>query len=254
MFQNIENLKITNIKAGTSAHRTNFVESRKNNAFILRTHGETRHTFEGISLHMKKGDIIFLPKGASYTFETTSAEPSRYVAITFDGDISPAQPFVSPFEEFPDAEEYKNSLVDLWKYGGSTEHFKCYALFYSLLAYLKNVEEQTYAEKQSYKIILPAVEHLKKHLYDCDLKIENLPRLCGVSGTYFRKIFQSHFGQSPQKYVQTKRLAHAKAVMDTGLYDSITAISQSVRFNDPLYFSRAFRKKYGISPSQYVKN
>lgn len=254
MFQNIENLKITNIKVGASAQRSSYTPSRKSNAFILRTEGATRHTFKEVTFEMKKGDLIFLPKGATYAFETTSEEASRYLAVTFEGEVTPSAPFVCPFEDFPEAEEYKNSLADLWKYGGDAEHFKCYALFYSLLAYLKKLENQTYGEKRSYSIILPAMAYLKKHLYDGDLTIELLPRLCGVSGTYFRKIFQSHYGISPQKFVQAKRLSHAKAVMDTGLYDSIADIAASVGYNDPLYFSRAFKKKYGMSPMQYVKN
>ena len=252
MFQNIENLKITNIKSGTSAHRNSYVESRKNNALILRTEGKTHHIFKNETFYMQKGDIIFLPRGANYHFKTVSEEASRYLAVTFEGKVSPAVPFVRFFEDFPVAEEYK-SLPDLWEYGGAAEHYKCYSLFYALLAYLETLENQTYAEKRNYQVILPAVTYLKKHLYDRELKIELLPRLCGVSGTYFRKIFQTHYGMSPQKYMQEKRLSHAKAVMDTGLYDSIAQIAQSVGFNDPLYFSRVFRKKYGVSPMQYVK-
>ena len=91
-------------------------------------------------------------------------------------------------------------------------------------------------------------------IYDCDLKAEILPQLCGISGTYFRKIFQANYSVTPQKYILSKRLAHAKNIIDNGDYDTISEIAASVGYSDPLYFSRAFKKKYGISPSQYSKD
>ena len=105
--------------------------------------------------------------------------------------------------------------------------------------------------KKKLSIISPAISYLRAHVYDCDLKTETLYNICGISGTYFRKLFEARYSVSPQKYILNKRQSHAKAIIDNGDYGSIAEVSLSVGYSDPLYFSRAFKKKYHITPTAY---
>lgn len=253
MFENIENLKIENILKGTSKSPASVID-RKIHTFVLRTGGCVRYSFAEQTFDVHPGEIIFLPKGSTYDFISLEETPCTYIAIRFEADLTRPTPCVHPFDSFHEAEEFINNLTDLWKFGGKNEHYKCYSVFYSLLAYIENIQSMTYIDKKKHYIISPAVSYLKKHIYDCDLKIDTLIRLCGISGTYFQKIFQSKFSVSPQKYILAKRLSHAKAIIDSGDFDTISEIAACVGYNDPLYFSRAFKKKYGVSPSRYAKN
>lgn len=54
---------------------------------------------------------------------------------------------------------------------------------------------------------------------------------------------------NPQDYITAKRLFHAKSILDSGDFDSIREIALSVGYSDPLYFSKVFKKRYGVSPS-----
>ena len=83
------------------------------------------------------------------------------------------------------------------------------------------------------------------------LKCEKLHRLCGISNTYFRKIFESRYGATPQSYVNSKRLSHAMSIISEGDYTTIAEVAEAVGFNDPLYFSKLFKKTHGISPKEY---
>ncbi len=253
MFKNIENLKIIRITKGTSKNRASVV-CRKNHAFVLRTAGVSRHTFSAHCIDTHPGEILFLPQGASYEMATLSNTPCMYVSIIFEAEITNAVPAVYALDGFQEADTYEGILADLWKFGGTAEQYKCYSIFYALLAYIENLESLTYADKKNFSVISPAVSYLKKHIFDADLKIETLHRLCGISGTYFRKLFQAHYAMSPQNYILGKRLSHAKTIMDSGEFDTITEIATSVGYNDSLYFSRAFKKKYGVSPTQYARN
>ncbi len=252
MFKNIENLKILRITKGTSKNRASVV-CRKNHAFVLRTAGVSRHTFSAHCIDTHTGKILFLPQGASYEMTTLSDTPCTYVSVIFEAEIEDAVPAVYAFDGFQEADTFESVLADLWKFGSAAEHYQCYSIFYSLLAYIQNLENLTYADKKHFSIIAPAVSYLKKHLYDCDLKIETLPQLCGVSGTYFRKLFRARYAVSPQNYILGKRLSHAKTIIDSGDFDTFSEIAVSVGYTDPLYFSRAFKKKYGVSPSEYAK-
>lgn len=162
-------------------------------------------------------------------------------------------PFVCTSEGFQNIEEFTGNLTDLWKFGGRYEHYKCYSFFYELLSHIENLKNRTYADKKKSDIISPAVSYLKSHIYDCNLKTDILSELCGISGAYFRKIFQANYGTNPQNYILSMRLSHAKTIIENGDYSSISEIAASVGYNDPLYFSRAFKKLYGVSPSQYSK-
>ncbi len=252
MFKNIENFKIENIHAGT-ARKSSSVLCRNSSSLILRATGTVRYTFPERSFDIHPGDIIFLPQGCRYDFATLTDSPCNYVAINIVPNVFENQPFVYSINDFPEFTEVKNNLSDMWKFGGPAERYRCYSIIYSLLSYMKNQEKIAYIDKKKFHVISPAVSYLKKHIYDCNLKIETLIQLCGVSGTYFQKIFQANYSMSPQKYILSKRLSHAKAIIDSGDFDTISEIANSVGYADPLYFSRAFKKKYGFSPSHYIK-
>lgn len=253
MFENIENLKILTVTSGTAKHRHSFISSRKYNSFILRMSGCTRYAFNGFHIDLCPGEIIFLPKGSSYEFSALTDTPCNYVSISFDGDTENAEPSSYSFDSFRDADEFINSIYSMWNFGSKAEKYRCYAIFYNLLSYLETLENQDYIDKGKFSIISPAVSYLKSHIYDCDLDIETLHNLCGISGTYFRSIFEDHYGVSPKKYISSKRLSHAKAIIDSSDYNSISEVAVSSGYVDPLYFSRAFKKKYGVSPSHYAK-
>lgn len=59
----------------------------------------------------------------------------------------------------------------------------------------------------------------------------------------------------PHKYLNDKRLQAAADYLCSIYHEgsNITEISRQCGFREPLYFSRMFKKKYGVSPSHYVE-
>ena len=47
----------------------------------------------------------------------------------------------------------------------------------------------------------------------------------------------------------SSRMYHAKQMIDSGDFNTIKEVAQTVGYNDPLYFSKVFKKIYGLSPS-----
>lgn len=252
MFKNIENLKIEDIYKGITKNKSSKIK-RKGHAFFIRLKGSVTYTFSDKTVEMKIGDIIFLPKDSEYFFSVSSNSECEYISIKIEADLTDPVPFCCSLNGFGDLYEIKNNITELWKFGGTLEHYRCYSIFYNLLAYMENIKNISYIDKKKSHIIAPAISYLKKHIYDSDLKIDALVNLCGVSGTYFNKIFRANYGVTPQHYISSKRLSHAKAIIDSGDYDTITEIALSTGYEDPLYFSRAFKNKYGVCPSKYTK-
>lgn len=252
MFDNIENLKIV-----SSFHKAsqpyNKIENRTTNSFIIRVSGSVLYSFSDKKIPVSAGEMIFLPKGVCYEYKTTSPIASDYTSINFLADVKTPTPTCFSLQNFYDAEYISKHFSDHFNFGTPSEKYSCIAMFYNLLSYISSIENAQYAEKRKYEIIEPAVLYLKKHIYDCSLKIDKLHNLCGISNTYFRQIFVSKFNMTPQNYVLSKRISHAKSTIECGDYNTIGDVALSSGFNDPLYFSKLFKKIYGISPSKINK-
>ncbi len=247
MFEHIENLKLLSVSRGIS--RKNYrVNNKKNHSFVYRTTGAGMYITEHHSYLAQENNMIFLPAGSSYDFKTVSETECTYSSVTFQADIDATAPKLFSLENFPEGQDIFLHMPELWKLGTATDLYRCHALFYSLLSHLSAMEHTDYAAGQKFSLIVPALDYLRKHIFDSDLKADHLHLLCGISDTYFRKIFLAHFSTTPQKYIISKRLSFAKAALDNGDFDSVSDVAAFVGYTDPLYFSRAFKKKYGASP------
>ncbi len=251
MFENIENLEILSSLHRVSRARNRII-NRATNSFIIRTSGKVLYTFPDKSFTAESGEMMFLPKGVSYEYETLSESPSTYTAIHFEGAIEDAAPAVFSLRNFYGFEFMSRHFPDAWHIGTAADKYNCLSLFYALLSHLSAAEHTSYAENKKWDRILPAVQFLKEHLYDCTLKTEKLSRLSGVSDTYFRKIFISQFGTTPQKYIAAKRLLRARSILESGDFTTVSEVAKSVGYEDPLYFSKAFKKQYGLLPSDFL--
>ena len=252
MFENIENIKLLSVLRKNS-RPVAVVENRKTHSFFIRVKGDVMLDLYGRKLYAKEGEITFLPKGSSYT-ATALSEECAYMGIHFEGDfVQPPQAGCYSLEDFPEGEFMGACFAELWNFGTQADKYKCLSLFYSLLSFLSAGEEASYGEKSKYRILDPAIVYLKEHLYDCELRVGELHRLCGVSDTYFRKIFRSRFCASPHSYVLSRRIRHAEAILSSGDFRTIEEVALAVGFQDPLYFSKVFKKACGVSPSVYSR-
>jgi len=97
--------------------------------------------------------------------------------------------------------------------------------------------------------LVPVLTHIRKNLAD-EIQVGDLARIAHVSIPRFHKIFREGVGASPQQYVVRTRMRNAQELLlSTEL--SIGAIAARIGQHDPLYFSRTFKKCYGVSPKQY---
>ncbi|WP_282054742.1 hybrid sensor histidine kinase/response regulator [Maribacter luteus] len=71
------------------------------------------------------------------------------------------------------------------------------------------------------------------------------------SSKLYRKITQLT-DMSPNEFIRTIRLKKSATLLKTKNYN-VSEVANMVGFNDPLYFSRCFKKQFGHSPSQLIK-
>ncbi|GJM36552.1 MAG: hypothetical protein DHS20C18_55530 [Saprospiraceae bacterium] len=99
----------------------------------------------------------------------------------------------------------------------------------------------------------PRVANLKNvielHLY-ANLSIEELAKLCHLSVSSFKREFKKQFNDSPANYINTKKIEKAKGLLSFSKLP-ISEVAFESGFNDPQYFTRLFKKKEGMPPSEF---
>lgn len=82
------------------------------------------------------------------------------------------------------------------------------------------------------------------------LSVGELADRYGASTEWFIREFSKCAGMTPKQYINTVRLNHARELLNSSNYN-IGEIAAACGFENPLYFSKYFKKKYFMTPSQY---
>ena len=121
------------------------------------------------------------------------------------------------------------------------------AIVYQLIAYLG--KESINTDNGKYSLLAPAIEFLEKNPINT-LSVEELAAMCHVSSGCFRKAFHAYAGKSPLQYQIDKKMDIAKQMLNNS-NTSVERIAELLHFESSAYFCRLFKKKNGITPSEY---
>ncbi len=94
-----------------------------------------------------------------------------------------------------------------------------------------------------------ATQYIRTHLGE-HLDLETLAGAACLSPAYFSRIFREETGFSVQQAIMDARLRRACELIEYGGL-RLSDIALMVGFQDQSYFSRAFQKAYGVTPTQY---
>lgn len=88
--------------------------------------------------------------------------------------------------------------------------------------------------------------------YNDNINIEEFAQSRNMSVSWFLRNFKQTTKLSPMQYILNIRMNNAVSLLETTEYN-VTEISAIVGYDNPLYFSRVFKKMKGVSPSDYRK-
>lgn len=96
-----------------------------------------------------------------------------------------------------------------------------------------------------------ARDYFREH-YNEDISIEQYAAGRNMSTSWFGACFREYFGTSPMKFILNLRIYNAQILLET-TDETVGEIARRVGYENPMYFSRAFRKAKGLSPMKYRK-
>jgi AraC-like DNA-binding protein len=101
--------------------------------------------------------------------------------------------------------------------------------------------------------ITRTMEHIAANL-GADLSVDVLASVAGLSRAHFSRSFASMTGLPPAEYVQQRRMRRAARLLTANREMSIKEIAALCGMPENNYFSKVFRKAYGISPTEFRTN
>lgn len=126
---------------------------------------------------------------------------------------------------------------------------KMTALLYEIIIEIFRSDQYNIPEKSH--SIMPALNYIQKEFRN-SINIDELAKMCFLSKYYFVKSFKRYTGTTPYAYLTNVRMTCAKDLLRC-TDAKINEISNMVGYDDPLHFSRTFKKINSISPSEYRK-
>ena len=134
---------------------------------------------------------------------------------------------------------------------GPMRHTLTRATLLRLLADLSSVEDDGGVGFRP-RSIARALATLEQRSSDPELSLEDVARAAGVSSTTLRRQFLRHLQLSPVAYLQHVRLERARELLARTSLE-VKEVAAQVGYADPLYFSKAFRQRFGVPPSRWAQ-
>lgn len=103
-------------------------------------------------------------------------------------------------------------------------------------------------KQESDKTILYLSKHFQKKI-----SLKELAKEAGMSPFHFHRKFVAENNCTPQMYLERIRMDHASHLMTLFPNYALTDVAFESGYSSPGIFSRAFKKYYGIPPSQYER-
>lgn len=95
---------------------------------------------------------------------------------------------------------------------------------------------------------------IAQNFMDCDFDLSKVVEQSGYVDDVLRIKFRTAYGITPKEYLDSLRMELAKDYLRIyGNILSIKEIANMCGFSDSLYFSRKFKKTFGVCPKEYVK-
>lgn len=199
-----------------------------------------------------KGQMFLIQPHQLAYYQADHDTPWLYRWIEFNGSM--VQPILKSINAYSNPiilDDEHNSigiaLLDIIKNGDMRFEALMQKFWAFITALTDNAEAMRLSSVQEY--IQKSENFIKINIHK-KTTVQDVAEYVGVNRSYLTRLFKQHKNTSPQQYILSLKMNTAAQYMkNTDI--SIKEVAQSVGYDDPHVFNRAFKKKFNSSPSEW---
>ena len=221
---------------------------------------------EGTRYELKEHTILILGQGESHSLNLLSKMPYEREVVHFTPElvrtVDPDGLLLEPFFNRPFGEKNlisvdKEKSKQLWSYMNAMHSTSTdpkiqrltmlsylFPLLYEIRCEYNRLSKLVSGKEDD--IVDRIVKHINSNLGD-ELNIEDIAKQFYLSSSQLNRVFKQRLGSSVYQYIQLKRLLKAHLLLKNG--QSSGEVARICGYNDYSCFYRAYRKNFGIAPS-----
>ena len=207
---------------------------------------------------LQAGDSFLVYPNTEVVYYAAETDPWEYAWVGFTGsdasmilkatDFSPEKPII---RETPHGSYIHRQILHIYDARGNEfEHaVEMTGRLYTMLAMFLHGASHTTEQNSANSYVQKGIEYISSN-YSYAITVEDIADYVGVSRSHLFRSFESVLGQSPKEYLTDFRMKQACYLLEHSSL-SITAIANSLGFDNSLYFSKTFHKQKQMSPKEY---
>lgn len=207
------------------------------------------------------GDSFFILPGELHTYQSDEADPWRYRWIAFRGakaerwlqtaGISADRPVVLGGDDVP--AKAAQAIERRFRSGDWTSDWEAEGWLRLAMASWARTNRPAGPPSEGRAGISALQANRAARWLEAQLaqsvSIADMAKELGYHRTHLSKLFRKEMGISPVRYLQKIRIERAKLLLREPI--TVEQAAASVGYTDPLYFSKAFKKWVGCTPTDY---
>ena len=223
--------------------------------------GELHSVADGQDILLKQGDIaIFGPNQWHMHYADIGVAP-RYVTITFDLEGVDITPLLN--RKFAAPQQAVTLIQQMLREQERMDEFSSDMIISQLsllmLTLLREASAPTGAKLRTAnaihsenEIIRQAQQYISTHIRQ-KLSVPLVAKQVDVSPSYLTALFHKNLQISPGEYIRRTKLQESKQMIRENNLN-FTEIAAALQYSTVHHFSRQFKEKFGITPTEYAKS
>ena len=222
--------------------------------------GELHTVADGQDILLKQGEIAFKGPNQWHMDYADIGVAPRYVTITFDlegVDITPLlnRKFSAPQSAVNLIQQMLREQERMDAYSQDMILAHLTALVLTILRHADAPEAKLKASNSVHsenEIIRRAQQYISGHIRE-KLSVPLVARMVDVSPSYLTALFHKNLQISPGEYIRRIKLQESKQMIREDNLN-FTEIAAALQYSTVHHFSRQFKEKFGITPTEYAKS
>ena len=222
--------------------------------------GSLHSVADGQDILLEQGDLmLYAPDQWHMQYSDISVAP-RFMTVAFDpGDYDLSELYNRKFQSPQKAIAYLQKILREQERMDELSGDMILTLLSMTLLTLKRLSDapadtlkSVHCLTNENEIIRRAQQYISTHVR-CRLTVPLVAQNTDVSTSYLTALFHKHLQISPGEYIRRIKLQESKQMIREGNLN-FTEIAQALQYSTIHHFSRQFKEKFGITPSQYAKS